>query len=76
MESAKLDSRSLPKVSSSGFRGVIWEPRYKRWVAKIHDNKKQIYIGMFKDSLEAAYIYDQFAIQIFGDRAKLNLLGD
>ena len=41
------------KNCKSGVRGVIWEKRWKRWQATIRVNRKQIYLGIFKE-LEAA----------------------
>lgn len=45
------------KNNTSGIRGVSWDKKYKKWMAKICLNKKQIYIGHFASKLEAAAAY-------------------
>lgn len=42
-----------PRNSSSGIRGVHWDKRDKRWVARIRINNKKKTIGRYKDMLEA-----------------------
>ncbi len=36
--------------------------------------RKVINFGYFRDLDEAAYVYDQCALQLHGDKAKLNIL--
>lgn len=42
------------KNNKSGFKGVSWHPRDKKWYANIGVNNKMIYLGSF-DSPEDAY---------------------
>lgn len=61
--------------NSSGYRGVIEDKRNSqstRWKAVIRIDGKKIHIGVFDDPIKAAYVYNQFAMQVFGDKAKLN----
>lgn len=63
--------------SSSKYRGVHFNNRTKRWIAKIQpvvNGKKQrtIYLGAFEDERLAAKEYDNKASLLWGDDAMLN----
>ena len=58
--------------SSSSFIGVYYSN--KKWYAKIHYNGKNIHIGTFLDEITAAIAYNMFAIDIFGWKAKINII--
>jgi len=56
----------------SKYKGVIWHRRYKCWQAQIKTNCKLIYLGSFKDEVEAAKAYDEAAKKYHGEFASLN----
>ena len=62
----------LSKKNTSGFKGVDYKG--KGWRVRIMVNYKYIYLGNFKNKIEAAEIYNRAAIKYFGNFAKLNLL--
>lgn len=60
--------------TASKFKGVSkWR---NKWFAKIQLNKKQYYLGIFEDEIEAAKAYNKTAKELFGEYAKLNKIGD
>jgi hypothetical protein len=61
--------------SSSQFKGVCYRARLDRWSAQITAHGLDYYLGCFKTEEEAAYVYDQFALELHGTYARLNLLG-
>lgn len=62
---------------SSRFRGVYWDKRGQRWVAKITINDRPIRVGSFRSELAAAAAYNDKALELFGNHAGLNdLTGD
>jgi hypothetical protein len=63
----RMDSRN-----KSGYRGVTWDSATKKWRASIKTESVSIYVGESSDLLEAAWLYDQFAIQLWGDDARPN----
>lgn len=65
-------NRKMYRTNTSGYRGVNWNTCAKKWRAGID----KMHIGYFRDKVEAALAYDAAAIQLHGDDAHLNLLGD
>ena len=63
---------SLYSNNSSGYKGVSWHIREKRWRAYIRIHTKRINIGSYNIKEEAALAYNKAAIKHFGDYAKLN----
>lgn len=47
------------KNSSSGFLGVSWMTKAKKWRSQIQVNKKVIYLGLFEDKEKAHNAYVQ-----------------
>lgn len=58
-------------TNKSGFKGVSWKKSAKKWCAQIMADRV-IHIGVFKDKEYAAYLYDQYALQLHGDFARTN----
>ena len=52
---AVIESTKLPKNNTSGVRGVSWDSRRQKWVAKIGIHSKNITLGRF-DRMEDAVI--------------------
>ncbi len=57
---------------SSKFRGVSWYKNSSKWKASISDNGKMRHIGYFFNEEDAALAYDNVALDLHGDQAKLN----
>lgn len=60
------------KNNSSGYKGVSWQKRDRRWRAKIVFHGQRIHIGYFTDVIEAARAYDAKAIELYGEFASPN----
>ena len=58
--------------NTSGHKGVHWNKRNKKWVAKIGINGKGIYLGCFTNIDDAASAYDNAAQNYFGEFARLD----
>lgn len=67
------NSRKNP--NSSGFHGVCWKKREQLWVAQITKSYKKIWLGLFKNKIDAAKAYDEAAKKLHGKFAQLNFPG-
>jgi hypothetical protein len=63
---------SRPKGKSSKYKGVCRDKRRKGWVVYVRYNRRNIFVGRFKDEIEAARAYDRKAYELFGEYAYLN----
>lgn len=58
--------------NTSGFKGVCWYKKDKKWVAQIQINSQHKHLGYYKSKIDAATAYNRAAIKYFGKFAKLN----
>lgn len=65
-------NQKLSRSNRSGFKGVCWCNRAKKWIAYLSKDKKFINLGLFTDPVLAAKAYDAAAIEKFGEFACTN----
>ncbi len=65
---------SKKRHSTSGYVGVSWSPKTSKWRSRLCVDRQEIWLGDFSTTEEAAYVFDQAALQFRGDFARLNLL--
>ncbi|UUT18437.1 AP2 domain-containing protein [Bacillus velezensis] len=58
--------------NASGYKGVSWDRKKKKWMAKITVNYRAIYLGRHESKVDAAKAYNEAAIKYFGEFARLN----
>ena len=58
--------------SSSRFKGVKYDKRWRKWGARIRFHGEPVWIGCFDSDIEAARAYDRKAVEFFGAFAYLN----
>lgn len=58
-----LNTRLLQARNTTGFRGVRWHKRAKKYTANLQLNKKNYYFGLFLTAIEAARARDAFVIK-------------
>ena len=61
--------------TTSKYKGVSFCKDRGNWKASIKTNGKTKFLGRFKDEDQAARAYNEKAIELFGDFAKLNIIG-
>lgn len=68
------NARNRPKYKSnkSGYKGVCWNTKDKRWIAKIKLNNKIIHLGSFLSPLEASKAYIVACKKLHGEFANIN----
>ena len=59
------------KTNKSGFKGVSWHTKDKRWIAQICFNGKKYRLGAFTDPEKASEVYKKKAIEFFKEFARL-----
>jgi hypothetical protein len=65
-------NRSITTNNSSGYKGVSWFSKTRKWRAVIRVNGVLISLGLFKLAEDAARAYDRAARKYFGEFAFLN----
>lgn len=65
MGNVRLSSRS-----KSGLKGVTWDVRNKKWMAKVTKSGQQHYLGLFAVKSDAGAAYMRKAIELFGEFAR------
>lgn len=64
-----LANQKLAKHNTSGYKGVSWNWRAKKWVARIQVNRKNLYLGSFDTPEQAHEAYCKKAIELYGEFA-------
>lgn len=65
-------NRGKNKNNTSGFKGVTWSKKEKKWIAQIMVNRKHKRIGCFSTAEEAQAAYNTAALQLHGEFAHRN----
>ena len=58
----RQNTRLLSPKNTSGYRGVHFHKKTKKWIVRKGFNDKTTYIGLFADKDDAARAYNQFCI--------------
>lgn len=65
-------NRSLSKHNKTGYKGVGFNKRLNKYIAQICKDYKTYHLGVFETKEEAAKVYDENAIKLFGEYASTN----
>jgi hypothetical protein len=65
-------NRRPNRNSTSKYKGVGWYGQYGCWRARIQVDGKKRHLGYFDNEIEAARVYDEAAIGLHGEFARLN----
>lgn len=60
----------------SKFKGVTWDKRREKWIARIKVGNKRLYLGQFDVEKQASEVYNRAARIYFGEFAVLNKIGE
>lgn len=62
----------IGRNNTSGYKGVYWHKRLKKWYVGIRNNGKLLHLGYFSNPEDAAKVYDHAAVEIHKEFAVLN----
>ncbi len=65
-------NRNAPSNNTSGYKGITWSEKRKKWQAKIQIDSRTIPLGRFLTKEEAALAYNKALAKHFGEFARLN----
>lgn len=65
-------NRGANKNNPSGCKGVCWDPKKRKWRARIAVNGREISIGRFSDLAEAHRAYAAAAKRLHGEFARIS----
>lgn len=65
-------NKKVQSNNKSGFKGVYFDKKLKKWRAVFNPNKKSIHIGCFHYPEDAARAYNEIAKKHYGEFARLN----
>jgi len=74
--SQNMMNKEITKNNTSGFKGVSFNKDTQRWMACLRKADKFIYLGLHNTATEAARIYNDAAVEYFGEFACLNRIGN
>ena len=58
---------SISSINKSGYKGVNWDKRYKRWRASIFENGLKVHLGYFRSLDDAVKARQKKANEVFGE---------
>ena len=67
-------NRGKTKSNTSGYKGVGWHKAAGKWAAFIQYDKIPKHLGLFKCKHEAARAYNNAALELHGEFARLNII--
>jgi hypothetical protein len=56
------------------YKGLIWTPHISKWSARIMKDGKPYHLGVFVSPEDAAIAYNNAAVTLFGEFAKVNVI--
>lgn len=65
-------NKGLQKNNKSGFKGVCWHKKRKKWRVKVQKDKKIVFSNEFYNKIDAANAYNIAVIKYHGKFARIN----
>lgn len=65
-------NQKLRVDNTSGYKGVGWNSRVRKWRAQLGMQGHRVHLGLFESPVDAARAYNAAAIKYFGEFAYLN----
>lgn len=62
------------QAHTSIYKGVGWKKDNNLWQVRIHIGDKWHHVGLYEEEIAAAVAYNEKAIEVFGEHARLNVI--
>lgn len=71
-----FNKQKTNRKTSSKYKGIYLHPKNNIWIAQITYNGKTLHIGSFTSEVRAVKAYNNKAIELFKEYAKLNIIDE
>jgi hypothetical protein len=68
------DNIGISSRNKTGFKGVCWQNRERKYQSRIYVNGRSIHLGFFDDALDAAQKYNEAVKKYRGEYSYLNTI--
>ncbi len=68
------NSRRMSRIGKSKYKGLTFNPKVKRWRAKVYADGKRYELGYFDKEVDAAIAYNNAVIKLHGEFACINII--
>ena len=72
IDASEYKQRTVSRRNQSGYKGVFYNKKRKKWEAQITKNYHQKTIGRYNTPEEAARAYNDAALKLYGEKAYIN----
>jgi hypothetical protein len=63
--------------NKSGYKGVWWNKESGKWATGVRgENKEKYFLGYFENKHDAARMYNFWAVDLYGEYARLNVINE
>lgn len=73
-QAQNLWNAGISKQNKSGYKGVFWEKKTRRFIVRIRNRKDNLYLGSYRNLLEAVIVWNEAAKKYHREFARLNKL--
>lgn len=70
--SQNMANRRMNENNKSGFKGVYWNKASGKWHTQIGFEGRKLHLGFHVSVVDAARAYDDAAVRLFGEYARVN----
>jgi hypothetical protein len=65
-------NRTKQRNNTTGYKGVVFLKKYKKYIARIKYKGKSIYLGHYETARKAGLAYNKASLKYFGEYSHLN----
>lgn len=69
-----IKNQKIRRNNTSGYKGVHFNKKLKKWCARYSLNNKRKHIGYYNTPKEAAIAYNEKTLEHYGEFARLNII--